>query len=77
VFDALKINRPVLVGHSIAGEELSSVGTRHPGKVAGLIYLEAGYAYAYHDPLVGDFDLDSQELQRKRKLLESSSGELM
>jgi non-heme chloroperoxidase len=42
VLDALKINRPVLVGHSIAGEELSSVGSRHPEKVAGLIYLDAG-----------------------------------
>jgi pimeloyl-ACP methyl ester carboxylesterase len=32
---ALKVDRPVLVGHSIAGEELSSVGSRHPEKVAG------------------------------------------
>ena len=43
VIDALKLNRPVLAGHSIAGEELSSVGSRHPEKVSGLIYLEAGY----------------------------------
>jgi len=28
--DSLKKNRPVLVGHSIAGEELSSVGSRQP-----------------------------------------------
>src|SRR5580692_5424641 len=28
VMDALKIKRPVLVGHSIAGAELSSVGAR-------------------------------------------------
>ncbi len=47
VLDALKLNRPVLVGHSIAGEELSSVGTRHPNRVAGLVYLEAGYPYAF------------------------------
>ena len=43
VLEALKLDRPVLVGHSIAGEELSSVGTRHPERVAGLIYLDAGY----------------------------------
>ena len=30
VLDDLKLDRPVLVGHSIAGEELSSVGSRHP-----------------------------------------------
>jgi non-heme chloroperoxidase len=49
VIAALKLDRPILVGHSLAGEELSSVGSRHPEKVAGLIYLDAGYAYAY-DP---------------------------
>jgi len=76
VLDTLKIYRPVLVGHSIAGEELSSVGTRHPEKVAGLIYLEAGYAWAYYDPAVGDFDLDSLDLKRKLELVKSSSAEV-
>jgi pimeloyl-ACP methyl ester carboxylesterase len=51
VIDALKLNRPIVAGHSVAGEELSSIGTRHPEKVAALVYLEAGYAYALHDPL--------------------------
>lgn len=49
VMDALKIARPVLVGHSIAGEELSSIGSRYPEKVAGLVYLDAGYAYAFYN----------------------------
>jgi non-heme chloroperoxidase len=30
VLDQLKLDRPVLVGHSIAGEELSSIGSRYP-----------------------------------------------
>jgi non-heme chloroperoxidase len=47
VLDSLKLNRPVLVGHSIAGEELSSVVSRRPGRVAGLVYLDAGYPYAF------------------------------
>ena len=47
VIDALKISKPVLAGHSLGGEELSSVGTRHPEKVSGLIYLDAGYSYAF------------------------------
>jgi len=34
VMDALKLDRPVLVGHSIAGSELSSIGLRHPEKDA-------------------------------------------
>lgn len=49
VMDALKIEHPVLVGHSIAGEELSSIGSRYPDKVAGLVYLDAGYAYAFYN----------------------------
>lgn len=49
VMDALKLQRPILVGHSIAGEELSSIGTRFPNKVAGLVYLDAGYEYAYYN----------------------------
>jgi pimeloyl-ACP methyl ester carboxylesterase len=47
VIDALRLNRPVLVGHSIAGAELSSVATSHPDRIAGLVYLEAGYPYAF------------------------------
>jgi len=49
VLDALKIANPFIAGHSLAGEELSSIGTRHPEKVAGLIYLDAGYFYAFND----------------------------
>ena len=41
VIDKLKLGRPVLIGHSLGGQELSSVGSRHPEKVAGLIYLDA------------------------------------
>src|SRR5205823_13648778 len=49
VLDSLKLSRPVLAGHSIAGEELSSIGSRHPEKVAGLVYLDAAYGYAFSD----------------------------
>jgi pimeloyl-ACP methyl ester carboxylesterase len=47
VIDALKLKRPVVVGHSIAGAELSSVATLHPDRIAGLVYLEAAYPYAF------------------------------
>jgi pimeloyl-ACP methyl ester carboxylesterase len=58
IMDALTLHRPVLVGHSIAGAELSSVGTSHPDRVAGLVYLEAGYPYAFDNgkgPTMKDF----------------------
>ncbi len=74
VIDALKIDRPVLVGHSIAGEELSSIGSRHPGKVAGLVYLEAGYGYAFYDSVHGEFPIDVLELRRKLAGLASAQG---
>jgi non-heme chloroperoxidase len=50
VIDALKLDHPVLAGHSRGGEELSFFGARRPERVSGLIYLEAGYDYALHDP---------------------------
>jgi non-heme chloroperoxidase len=65
VMDSLKLERPVLVGHSIGGEELSSIGSRHPEKVAGLIYIDAGYWYAYYDRSRGDVTLDSIEVRNK------------
>jgi pimeloyl-ACP methyl ester carboxylesterase len=69
VVDALKLNRPVLAGHSIAGEELSSIATRHPDRVAGLVYLDAGYMYAFYNAERGDVILDSMDLRRKLDLL--------
>lgn len=68
VMDALKLKQPVLVGHSIAGEELSSIGSRYPAKVAGLIYLDAGYAYAYYDSSRGNLTLDALALREKLDL---------
>lgn len=69
VIDSLKLNQPVLVGHSLSGEELSSVGSRHPEKVAGLIYLDSGYSYAYYDRSRGDLRIDVNESQRKLEQL--------
>ena len=59
VIDALQLTRPILAGHSIAGEELSSIGTRHPEKVAALIYLDAGYPYALYDQAHGALLIDA------------------
>jgi non-heme chloroperoxidase len=65
VCDDLQLSRPVLVEHSIAGEELSSVGSRHPEKVAGLIYLDAVAGYSFYDPVQGDFFIDLVDLEKK------------
>jgi pimeloyl-ACP methyl ester carboxylesterase len=68
VLDALNLNRPVLVGHSIAGEELSSIVTRRPERVAGLIYLDAVQPYSYDGGLPED---PSQALPEVQKKMES------
>jgi pimeloyl-ACP methyl ester carboxylesterase len=55
VIEALAIRKPVLAGHSLGGEELSSIGSRYSEKVAGLIYLDAGYTYAFYASGVDPF----------------------
>jgi pimeloyl-ACP methyl ester carboxylesterase len=72
VIDSLRLSKPVLIGHSIAGQELSSIGSRHPDKVGGLVYLDAGYSYAYYDRVRGDVLIDLLDLQRKLAQLQLS-----
>jgi non-heme chloroperoxidase len=57
---ALRIGRPVLVGHSIAGQELSYLASEHQDQIAGLVYLDAAYRYAYDVP--GEFEKDFPSL---------------
>jgi non-heme chloroperoxidase len=86
VMQTLKLDRPVLVGWSLGGEELSSVGSRFPAKVKALIYLDAAYPYAFYNRAEGEPLQDRAELRRllnqaarehpptlelKRKLLDS------
>jgi non-heme chloroperoxidase len=63
VIAALHLNHPILAGHSLAGEELSFIGSQHPDAVAGLIYLDAGYSYALYDQAHGQIMLDALKLR--------------
>jgi pimeloyl-ACP methyl ester carboxylesterase len=62
VLDALDLKEPVLVGHSIAGVELSSVANNRPNRVAGLVYMDAAYLYAL-DNGTGASIMEIQKLQ--------------
>jgi len=42
VLDSLQIQTPVLVGHSMAGGELTTLGAQHSDRLSGLVYLDAG-----------------------------------
>jgi hypothetical protein len=48
---------------------LSSVGSRRPDKVAGLICLDCRYSFAYYDRSRGDFNIDRNEVVRKLEQL--------
>jgi non-heme chloroperoxidase len=71
VMEALKLDGPILVGHSFAGEELSSIGSRFPQKVAGLIYLEAAYNFAYYDPARPNMGMEMTDLKRRIEQVEA------
>jgi pimeloyl-ACP methyl ester carboxylesterase len=76
VIDTLHLNKPVIAGHSMAGEELSYIGSHHPEKVAGLIYMDAGYPYALYDQANGELELDAIELRNQlRQFIEGYSLE--
>lgn len=64
VMNALKLERPVLVGHSFAGEEMSSVANRHSEKIAGLVYLDAAEGFALYDRDHGHLVVDLNTLRR-------------
>ena len=64
VIERLHLAKPLIVGHSLAGEELSSIGSRHPERVAGLVYLDAGYRYALSGPGLNDLQLDMITMRR-------------
>jgi pimeloyl-ACP methyl ester carboxylesterase len=41
VLDALKLEKPVLAGHSFGGQDLSSLGAVHSDRLGGLVYLNS------------------------------------
>ena len=43
ILDALHLDKVLLVGHSIAGDELTWLGGHHPERFTGLVYLDAAY----------------------------------
>ena len=43
VMDAVGLQRPIVAGHSFAGEEMHVLGARHAGRIAGLVYVDAAF----------------------------------
>jgi pimeloyl-ACP methyl ester carboxylesterase len=53
--DSLNIGKAILVGHSIAGDELTGFAGAHPDRVLALIYFDAAYDHSVLAPLIGDY----------------------
>jgi pimeloyl-ACP methyl ester carboxylesterase len=45
VLDSLKISKAILIGHSIAGNELTKFASNYPSRVEKLVYLDAAFDY--------------------------------
>jgi pimeloyl-ACP methyl ester carboxylesterase len=60
VIDRVANGKPVLIGHSLGGQEFSYLASTHKERVAAVIYLEAAYRYAYDVP--GEFERDFPNL---------------
>lgn len=71
VMQALRIARPVLVGHSLAGEELSSIGSRFPEKVSGLIYLDAVASWSFYDPAHPQVEIEMNGIKQRIEEIEA------
>ena len=66
IIDDMKIQRPVIVGHSYAGEEMHVLGARYSERIAGLVYLDAAFDR-------GD-DADSEAYNSVAKTLPAPPG---
>jgi non-heme chloroperoxidase len=76
VIAALHLDRPVLVGHSIAGEELSWVGSTHPAQVAGLIYLDAALGFAWYRNSPDDWTVAMADLFQRLDAMRTGTATL-
>jgi pimeloyl-ACP methyl ester carboxylesterase len=52
VLDSLHLARVTLIGHSIAGEEMTLLAATHPDRVAKLVYLDAAYDRVAEDSML-------------------------
>jgi pimeloyl-ACP methyl ester carboxylesterase len=41
ILDSLRLAAPVLIGHSMAGQEMTTLGRQHSDRLSGLVYLDA------------------------------------
>jgi len=62
VLDALKLDHPVLAGHSFGGLDLLTIGAQHPALVAGLVFLDSGDDPTLPSSAYGVAEVDTKRL---------------
>ena len=62
VLDALKLDHPVLAGHSFGGEDLFTIGAEHPTLVAGLVFLDSADDPTLPSSAYGIAEVDTKKL---------------
>lgn len=72
--NALGVRRALLVGHSIAGDELTGIAQARPDLLAGLVYLDA--ALDRTDPALAVFDECMQMTPTPEALIPFAPGEV-
>ena len=55
VLDSLGLQRVALVGHSIAGDELTAFAGAYPSRVTSLVYFDAAYDHSNLQKMLGGF----------------------
>lgn len=53
--DSLNIGKAILVGHSMAGDELTGFAGAHPTRVIALVYFDAAYDHSVLGDLIGSY----------------------
>ena len=62
VLDALKLDHPVLAGHSFGGEDLFTIGAEHPTLIAGLVFLDSADDPTLPSSAYGVAEVDTKRL---------------
>jgi non-heme chloroperoxidase len=60
-----------LLGHSLAGEDLSSIGSRFPNKVSGLVYLDAVASWSFYDPAHPQVEIEMNGIKKRIEEIEA------
>jgi non-heme chloroperoxidase len=81
VMDNLNLKKVILVGHSIAGEEITKIAKDYPDRIEKVIYLDAAYdrtdmmqIFAYFPEFPQATAVDSTSIEAQKKFMEKING---